>query len=142
VSRTRGATCANAKARVRLRQSSALLCGALAATAAAAGPVDTYRTGPVFCPHDRPATAAVLSEPQIIDRALRLLPADFCTNAFSAGCDADAESTYGAWRVFVRQYRTSGGRHDYAGLDHSYVILDAVGNCLANIPGTELGARN
>ena len=119
-----------------------MLSGALAASMAAAGPVDTYRTGPVFCPHDRPATAAVLSEPEIIDRALRLLPADFCTNAFSAGCDADAESTYGAWRVFVRQYRTSGGRHDYAGLDHSYVILDAVGNCLANIPGTELGARN
>jgi len=42
----------------------------------------------------------------------------------------------------VRQYRVGLGRHDYAGLDHSYVILDAVGNCLANIPGTELGARN
>jgi len=142
VSRVRGASGARPQRWARLRRSSWVLSCALAATMAAAGPVETYRTGPEFCPRDRPATAAVLSEAQIIDRALRLLPADFCTNAFSAGCDADAESTYGAWRVFVRQYRKSGGRHDYAGLDHSYVILDAVGNCLANIPGTELGARN
>jgi len=142
VSRVRGASGARPQKWARLQRSSWLLSGALAATMATAGPVETYRTGPEFCPHDRPATAAVLSEAQIIDRALRLLPADFCANAFSAGCDADAESTYGAWRVFVRQYRQSAGRHDYAGLDHSYVILDAVGNCLANIPGTELGARN
>ena len=114
------------------------------ACAAIAGPVDVYRTGPEYCPHDRPASAAALSEAQVVERAVRLLPRDFCgPNAFVAGCDADAESTYGAWRVFVRQYRGGGGvRHDYAGLDHSYVILDAVGNCLANIPGTELGARN
>jgi hypothetical protein len=42
----------------------------------------------------------------------------------------------------VRQYRLAGTQHEYAGLDHSYVILDRVGNCLANIPGTELGGRN
>jgi hypothetical protein len=120
----------------------ALWPGLLATAMATAGPVETYRTGPQFCPHDRPPTATALTEAQIIERALRLMPAGFCSNAFSAGCDADAESTYGAWRVFVRQYRLAADRHDYAGLDHSYVILDAVGNCLANIPGTELGARN
>ncbi|MET0203810.1 MAG: hypothetical protein ABW276_05815, partial [Casimicrobiaceae bacterium] len=66
----------------------------------------------------------------------------FCANAFVTGCDADAENAYDAWRVFVRQYRVVDTRHDYAGLDHSYVVLDRVGNCLANIPGTELGGRN
>jgi hypothetical protein len=60
--------------------------------------------------------------------------ARFCANAFVTGCDADAEIAYDAWRVFVRQYRVVGTRHDYAGLDHSYVVLDRVGNCLANIP--------
>ena len=114
----------------------------LACAHALAGPVEVYRTGPEFCPHDRPATAPVLSETQVIERARTLLPREFCANAFAAGCDADAESAYGAWRVFVRQYRVSGARHDYAGLDHSYVILDRVGNCLANIPGTELGSKN
>ena len=109
---------------------------------AIAGPVEVYRTGPEFCPRDRPDDAPALSEAQIIARARALLPRDFCRNAFVAGCDADAESAYGAWRVFVRQYRLAGVQHDYAGLDHSYVILDRVGNCLANIPGTELGGRN
>ena len=115
---------------------------ALVAANASAGPVDVYRTGPEFCPHDRPESAPVLSETQIIERARALLPRDFCRNAFVAGCDADAEAAYGAWRVFVRQYRAAGARHEYAGLDHSYVVLDRVGNCLANIPGTELGAKN
>jgi hypothetical protein len=109
---------------------------------AVAGPVEVYRTGPEFCPRDRAATAPVLSEMQVIERARSLLPREFCTNAFVAGCDADAEVAYGAWRVFVRQYRVAGSRHDYAGLDHSYLVLDRVGNCLANIPGTELGSRN
>jgi hypothetical protein len=31
-------------------------------------------------------------------------------------------------------------RHDPAGLTHTYVILDPVGNCYANIPGTDQGA--
>ncbi|HET9046633.1 MAG TPA: hypothetical protein VFO33_06725 [Casimicrobiaceae bacterium] len=106
------------------------------------GPVEVYRTGPEFCPSDRPQDAPLLSETQIIERARVLLPRDFCRNAFVAGCDADAESAYGAWRVFVRQYRLAGAQHEYAGLDHSYIILDRVGNCLANIPGTELGGRN
>lgn len=109
---------------------------------AVAGPVEVYRTGPEFCPHDRAASATVLSEAEVIERARTLLPPHFCANAFAAGCDADAELAYGAWRVFVRQYRVAGTRHDYAGLDHSYVVLDRVGNCLANIPGTELGGKN
>ena len=46
----------------------------------------------------------------------------------------------GDWRVYIRQYRLQGGQRDFGGLDHSYVILDRVGNCLANIPGTPLGA--
>jgi len=114
-----------------------LLCGH-----AIAGPVEVYRTGPEHCPRDRVANAPVLSESQVIERARALLPREFCANAFVAGCDADAEDAYGTWRVFVRQYRVVGAHHDYAGLDHSYVVLDRVGNCLANIPGTELGARN
>ncbi|MEO5766265.1 MAG: hypothetical protein ABIR52_13245 [Casimicrobiaceae bacterium] len=116
--------------------------GAIGSAQALAGPVEVYRTGPQFCPGDRPQSAPHLSEAQIIDRALALLPREFCTNAFVAGCDADAESAFGAWRVFVRQYRIAEARHDYAGLDHSYVVLDRVGNCLANIPGTELGSKN
>ena len=114
----------------------------LACAQAMAGPVETYRTGPEFCPRDRAASAPALSEAQIIERARSLLPREFCANAFVAGCDADAEAEYGAWRVFVRQYRVVGARHEYDGLDHSYVVLDRVGNCLANIPGTELGGRN
>ena len=87
--------------------------------------------------------AAVLTEAQAIERARALLPRAFCgPDTFVSGCDGDAEMAYGAWRVFVRQYKQAGTRHDHGGLDHSYVILDPVGNCLANIPGTELGARN
>jgi hypothetical protein len=108
-----------------------------------AGPIESYRTGPEFCPRDRAANAAVLTESQAIARATALLPRTFCgPDTFVSGCDADAEMTYGAWRVFVRQYKEAGARHEHGGLDHSYVILDPVGNCLANIPGTELGARN
>lgn len=110
---------------------------------AVAGPVDVYRTGPEFCPHDRTADAPPLSERQAIERARALLPRDFCgPSAFVSGCDADSEWANGAWRVFVQQYKRSGGRKDAGGLTHSYVILDRVGNCLANIPGTELGGRN
>ena len=43
---------------------------------------------------------------------------------------------YETWRVYALQYKTVGGREDSSGLGHSYVILDAVGNCVANIPGT------
>jgi len=111
--------------------------------AAVAGPVESYRTGPEYCPHDRAPSATPLTEKEIIERARTLLPRDFCgPNIFVSGCDADSELANGAWRVFVQQYKRSGNRKDAGGLTHSYVILDRVGNCLANIPGTELGARN
>jgi len=113
------------------------------AFAAAAGPVETFRTGPQFCPHDRPVTAPTLNEREAIERARVLLPRDFCgPNGFVSDCDADSEWANGAWRVFVQQYKRSGERKDHGGLTHTYVILDRVGNCLANIPGTEFGARN
>ena len=112
-------------------------------TIAIAGPVEIYRTGPEFCPHDRAPSAPALSEKQAIERARTLLPRDFCgPNLFVTGCDADSEWANGAWRIFVQQYKQSGNRKEAGGLTHSYVILDRVGNCLANIPGTELGGRN
>jgi len=43
--------------------------------------------------------------------------------------------------VYVHQYRKVPNVHDWSALTHSYVILDPVGNCIANIPGTEPGAR-
>ena len=113
------------------------------ALAATAGPVETFRTGARFCPHDRPATAPALNEKDAIERARGLLPRDFCgPSAFVSDCDADTEWANGAWRVFVQQYKRTGERKDAGGLTHTYVILDRVGNCLANIPGTEFGARN
>ena len=123
---------------------SALIVAALSyVVAARAGPVDVYRTGPVFCPHDRPANAPVLSEAQAIERARALVPRDFCgPNRWVSDCESDTEWANGAWQVFLQQYRHAGNGKDYGGLDHTYVILDRVGNCLANIPGTELGARN
>ncbi|HEY2815941.1 MAG TPA: hypothetical protein VGK44_02290 [Casimicrobiaceae bacterium] len=112
-------------------------------TVVAAGPVEVYRTGPEFCPHDRTADSSPITDQQAIQRARALLPGDFCgPNTFVTGCDADSEWANGAWRVFVQQYKRSGDRKDAGGLTHSYVILDRVGNCLANIPGTELGGRN
>jgi len=115
----------------------------IVSTVALAGPVEVYRTGPEFCPHDRTADSPPITDQQAIQRAHTLLPSDFCgPNAFVSGCDADSEWANGAWRVFVQQYKRSGNRKDAGGLTHSYVILDRVGNCLANIPGTELGARN
>ena len=112
-------------------------------TLAFAGPVEVYRTGDEFCPHDRAPNAPTITDQQAIARARALLPRDFCgPNVFVSGCDADTEWANGAWRVFVQQYKRAGERKDSGGLTHSYVILDRVGNCLANIPGTELGGRN
>jgi hypothetical protein len=112
-------------------------------TFAFAGPVEVYRTGPEFCPHDRAANAPSLTEKEAIERARTLLPRDFCgPTLFVSGCNADSEWANGAWRIFVQQYKQTGDRKDAGGLAHSYVILDRVGNCLANIPGTELGGRN
>jgi hypothetical protein len=110
-------------------------------TFAHAGPVEVYREGPRFCPHDRPASAPALTESQAIERARGLLPADFCgPTTFVAGCDAQTEFALGSWRVYFHQYQLRDGAHDWGGLAHSYVILDPVGNCYANIPGTEFGA--
>ena len=66
------------------------------------------------------------------------MPKDFCgPDDWVDGCDYDPEFALESWRVYVaavearrRRARTIRGR------DHSYVMLDAVGNCLANIPGT------
>ena len=66
---------------------------AFAAATAGAGPVEVYRTGPEFCPHDRRDSEPALTESQIIERARALLPRVFWRNAFAAGCDADAELT-------------------------------------------------
>ena len=127
----------------RARAASLRACGlllALAAGVAQCGPVDRYRTGSTFCPHDRSPTAPVLSEQDVGARAIELLP-DLCASSyFVTGCDAEPELIHDQWRIYVQQYKLRDGRPDHGGLDHSYVILDRVGNCIANIPGTPLGA--
>jgi hypothetical protein len=123
-----------------LRLCAAAVAAAFAASALA-GPVEVYREGPRFCPRDRPADAPVLSEAQAIARARALLPDDFCGPSwFVSGCDVLTEFALGSWRVYFHQYKLQGGAHDPGGLGHTYVILDPVGNCQANIPGTEVGA--
>lgn len=108
-----------------------------------AAPVEVYREGPQFCPRDRPEGAAVLDEAQAVNRARDLLPKGFCGPDWHVdGCDVITEFDTGSWRVYLHQYKKRGGRHDWAGRTHTYVILDRVGNCLAQIPGTELGANN
>ena len=52
------------------------------------------------------------------------------------GCDYDPEYALDSWRVYVQQCKRVDGRKQYEPREHSYVVLDAVGNCLANIPGT------
>ena len=120
-------------------------CGALmvclVSASTIAGPVEVYREGPRFCPRDRAPSDAVLTEAQAIARARVLLPADFCgPTTFVSGCDAEAEYGLGSWRIYFHQYRLHDARHDWGGLEHTYVILDPVGNCYANIPGTVEGA--
>jgi hypothetical protein len=113
---------------------------ALVAGIAHGGPVERYRTGSTFCPHDRPAKAPVLTEQDVGPRAIALLP-DLCKSSFFVtGCDSQPELIHDQWRVYVQQYKLRDGQPDHGGLDHSYVILDLVGNCIANIPGTPLGA--
>ena len=107
----------------------------------AAGPVDLYLDGPQFCPRDVPATAPRIGEAQAIARTKTMLPRDFCgPSAFVSGCTYDVENEYDSWRVYVHQYRDVAGRKEKGGLQHTYLILDKVGNCLAHIPGTEFGA--
>ena len=115
---------------------------ALAAIAPAlAGPVEVYREGPRYCPKDRSAGAAPISQEQAIARARTLLPDGFCgPSYFVSGCDVIPEFALGSWRIYFHQYKLAGEAHDPGGLSHTYVILDTVGNCQANIPGTEVGA--
>lgn len=108
----------------------------LLASAALAGPVLVYREG-ADCPRDRPATAPRITAAQAIERASTLLPNDFCGPTwYVSGCDFDPEWAFDTWRVYAQQYTLARGEKEYRGRDHSYVVLDAVGNCLANIPGT------
>jgi hypothetical protein len=110
---------------------------------ATAGPVDLYLVGPEFCPRDRPVNAARINAAEAVARTRALVPRDFCgPSAFVSGCTYDVENEYDSWRVYVHQYKDRGGRQDKGGLLHTYLILDAVGNCLAHIPGTEFGANN
>lgn len=125
------------------RRAAALLAAGAACVslAALAGPVDLYLDGPQLCPRDRPATAPRIDEAAAIARTRTMLPRDFCgPSAFVSGCTYDVENEYDSWRVYVHQYRDVAGRKEKGGLQHTYLILDARGNCLAHIPGTEFGA--
>lgn len=108
-----------------------------------AGPVDSYLTGPRYCPREMPKNAPRITEAQSVERTRAMLPDDFCgPSFFVSGCTYFVENEYDSWRVYVEQYKDIAGRKDKNGLKHTYVILDAVGNCLAHIPGTEFGALN
>ncbi len=124
----------------------AAVCGwaaGCALTVAVAGPVEHFREGPELCPRDRPHSTAPITEAQAIDRARELLPRGFCgPSAFVSGCEFEAEFVLSAWRVYIHQFKHKASASGRAGLAHTYLILDPVGNCLAHIPGTELGARS
>jgi hypothetical protein len=114
---------------------------ALASGLAAAGPIEVYREGARFCPRDRDMHGAALDEARTIERARALLPDRYCgPTSFVDGCDVLTENAMGSWRIYFHQYRLRDGTRDWGGLTHTYVILDPVGNCYANIPGTEFGA--
>ncbi|MGE5170722.1 MAG: hypothetical protein ACM3JC_10170 [Rudaea sp.] len=113
----------------------------LAAQLAHAGPIEVYREGPRYCPHDRGTAAPVISEAEAVDRARALLPARYCgPSTFVSGCDVLAEYALGSWRIYFHQYRMRGRDRDWGGLMHTYIVLDPRGNCYANIPGTAEGA--
>jgi hypothetical protein len=106
------------------------------AATALAGPILVYRDG-AYCPRELPADAPRITAAQAIARAKTLVPVGFCgPNWHVSGCDYDPEWAFDTWRVFVQQYQETGGAHDARGRDHTYIVLDAVGNCVANIPGT------
>ena len=114
---------------------------AVASSVAIAGPIEVYREGPRFCPRDRDIHGRVLDEAQTIERARALLPDHYCgPTMFVDGCDVLTENAIGSWRVYFHQFRLRDGQRDWGGLTHTYVVLDPVGNCYANIPGTEQGA--
>lgn len=106
-------------------------------TSALSGPVLVYREGAQFCPHDRAPGSPRIDDRHAVERAKALLPAEFCApSRFVSGCDYEPEFALDSWRVFARQYKLVGGQKRFGGLDHSYVVLDPIGNCIANIPGT------
>ena len=118
-----------------------LLALSLAAATTLAGPVETYRDGDRYCPRSLPGTSPRIDAAGAERIALRLVPDGFCGPSPSVrGCDLVTENFYDSWRIYVHQYRERPNAHDWAALTHTYVILDPVGNCLANIPGTEPGA--
>jgi hypothetical protein len=121
----------------------AALVAACISASVLAGPVDVYLYGPKYCPQDVPKGAPRITEAEAIERTRKMLPDDFCgPSYFVSGCTFDVENEYDSWRVYAHQYKDVGGRKDKGGLKHTYLILDAVGNCLAHIPGTEFGALN
>jgi hypothetical protein len=112
-----------------------------AAPVALSGPVEVYRDGERYCPRNVPPTAPRIDQAEAGRIALRLVPDGFCGPSPSVrGCDLVTENFYDTWRVYVHQYRRTPDVYDWSALTHSYVILDPVGNCIANIPGTEPGA--
>jgi hypothetical protein len=125
----------------RARQVIAMVVFAMVAGTALSGPVEVYREGERWCPRNIPPTAPRIDVKEAERIALRLVPDDFCTpRGLVGGCDVEPEFFYDSWRMYVHQYRRVPGKRDWAQLTHTYVILDAVGNCVANIPGTEPGA--
>ena len=112
-----------------------------AATPVIAAPVEIYREGDRYCSRKSPPGSPRIDRKTAERIALELMPDGFCGPASAiGGCDVETENFYDSWRVYVHQYRRTPGVRDWAALTHSYVILDALGNCLANIPGTEPGA--
>jgi hypothetical protein len=112
-----------------------------AATPVIAAPVEIYREGDRYCSRKAPPGSPRIDRKTAERIALELMPDGFCGPASAiGGCDVETENFYDSWRVYVHQYRRTPGVRDWAALTHSYVILDALGNCLANIPGTEPGA--
>jgi hypothetical protein len=106
-----------------------------------AGPVEIYREGERYCPRAVSRTAPRIDLAAAERIALKLVPDGFCgPTSTIGGCDTVTENWYDSWRVYVHQYRKVPNVHDWSALTHSYVILDPVGNCIANIPGTEPGA--
>ena len=87
---------------------------------------------------------AVLTEAQAIERARALLPRDFCgPDRVRLRLRRRAENAYDTWRIYVHQYKLVGADSDTARPRRTPTSSSiAVGNCLAHIPGTELGARN
>lgn len=118
------------------RRAAALALVAIA-TGATGGPVLVYREGDAFCPKDRAPGGPLITAHEAAERAKALMPKEFCgPDWWVDGCDYDPEYALDSWRVYVRQWKRVDGRKQYEPRDHSYVVLDPVGNCLANIPGT------